>query len=106
MNTAPILTGMVLEEAHLSIEDLARACAVETAWIVEHVEAGLLEPLTDQTNAPIGPWQFASAHLSRARHLVELEARFEANPELAALVVDLIEELRELKRRLAVAGLT
>jgi chaperone modulatory protein CbpM len=43
--------------------------------------------------------------LARARRLAAVERDFEANPELAALVADLIEEVERLKGRLAAAGL-
>ena len=45
------------------------------------------------------------AELARARRLAALERDFDANPELAALVADLIEEVARLKRRLKAAGL-
>jgi chaperone modulatory protein CbpM len=96
-----ILTGVVLDEVALTMEDLARACAVETQWVVERVEAGLLGSASVKTVE----WRFVSADLSRARRLAALERDFDANQELAALVVDLIEEVARLRRRLKAAGL-
>ncbi|HEV8644950.1 MAG TPA: chaperone modulator CbpM [Burkholderiales bacterium] len=95
------LTGVVLDEVALTLEDLARACAVEPQWIVERVEAGLLG------SAPMKSveWRFVSADLVRARRLAALERDFDANQELAALVVDLIEEVGRLRGRLKAAGL-
>jgi chaperone modulatory protein CbpM len=43
--------------------------------------------------------RFTSVHLVRARRLAEIERTFEANDELAALVVDLIEEVERLRTR-------
>ena len=37
-----ILTGALLQEACLSVEELASACSVTTEWIVRHVEEGAL----------------------------------------------------------------
>jgi chaperone modulatory protein CbpM len=96
-----ILTGLVLDEAALSLEDLARACAVEPQWIVERVEAGLLGGVSLKSVE----WRFVSADLVRARRLAALERDFDANQELAALVVDLIEEVGRLRGRLKAAGL-
>ena len=42
--------------------------------------------------------RFTSAQLLRARRLADIERTFEANEELAALVVDLIEEVERLRR--------
>ncbi len=102
MSRHEILTGVVLEEVALSTDELACACAVETVWVIEHVHAGLLEAMQDE--AP-QHWRFASAQLRRARRLIEIESSFDANPEVAALVVDLMDELQQLRQRLAAAGL-
>jgi chaperone modulatory protein CbpM len=96
-----ILTGVVLDEVALTLEDIARACAVESGWIVERVEAGLLGSASPKSVE----WRFVSADLARARRLAALERDFDANQELAALVVDLIEEVRRLRGRLKAAGL-
>ena len=96
-----ILTGVVLDEVALTVEDLARACAVESQWVVERVEAGLL----GSASVKSVELRFASADLARARRLAALERDFDANQELAALVVDLIDEVTRLRGRLRSAGL-
>ena len=96
-----ILTGVVLDEVALTLEDLARACAVEPRWVAERIEAGLLGSVSLQSVE----WRFVSADLARARRLAALERDFDANQELAALVVDLIEEVGRLRGRLKAAGL-
>lgn len=96
-----VLTGVVLDEVALTLEDLARACAVEPQWIAERVEAGLL----GSASLKSFEWRFVSADLARARRLAALERDFDANQELAALVVDLIEEVGRLRGRLKAAGL-
>jgi len=101
MQQDDILTGVVLDEVALTVEDLARACAVESQWVVERVEAGLLGSASVRTVE----WRFVSADLARARRLAELERDFDANQELAALVVDLIEEVTRLRGRLRAVGL-
>lgn len=100
MTPEDILTGAVIDEAMLTLDELARACAVEPRWVELRVEAGLLACATGAT----GPWRFASAQLVRARRLAALERDFDANEELAALVVDLIEEVQQLRARLKAAG--
>jgi chaperone modulatory protein CbpM len=80
----------------LDTAQLAHACNVQMAWVIERVDAGLLYP------AGSGSWidyRFASSQLRRAREMLAMERDFDANPELAALVVDLLEEVRALKRR-------
>lgn len=98
---APV-AGVLIDEDALSVEDLARACRVGPDWVVEHVEAGLLEGVGAAENRQ---WRFTSASLVRARHMVHFEQGFDANPELAALAADLLEELNRLRKRLRAAGL-
>lgn len=88
--------GELLDETTLTLEELAAACAVEPRWILERVNAGILTgTLHEETT-----WCFVSADLVRARRLVSVERDFDANPELAALVADLIEEVNRLKQQL------
>lgn len=100
MTPEEILIADVIDEAMLTLDELARACSVEPRWVELRVEAGLLDCAP---GAP-GPWRFASAQLARARRMAALERDFDANEELAALVVDLIEEVQQLRARLKAAG--
>ncbi len=45
-------------------------------------------------------WRFGSRHMSRARAMHRIERDFDAAPELAALVADLLEEIEALRARL------
>lgn len=99
MNTVYRTEGVLLDDASLTLEEIARACAVEPGWIVERVESGLL---TTWSNAQRTTWRFASVELVRARRLVSLERDMDANPELAAFVADLIEEVQALRRQLQI----
>lgn len=96
-----ILTGAVLEEACLTLEELACACSVSEEWVIRHVEEGVLSGLGTAS----ADWRFTSRDLWRARHIHALERDFDAVPELAALVADLLEELDTLRARLRRAGL-
>lgn len=94
-----IVTGIVLDEAALTLEELARACAVEPQWVVERIEAGFL----GEGSLQITSWRFSSRDLTRARRIRRLERDFDAAPELAALMADLLEEVEDLKCKLRTA---
>jgi len=96
MTSEAILIGVVLEDAALSVDELARACACEPRWVIERIESGVLECTVVTT----GERRFASAELARAKRLLALERAFDADAELAALTVDLIEEVEALRRQL------
>lgn len=102
MTQEDILTGVLLDEAALTLDELARACAVEPRWIVERIDAGFLGGASMEQSAGL---RFSSIELVRAQRLAATERDFDANPELAALVVDLIEEVERLRARLKAAGL-
>ena len=91
--------GEVIQGAVFTTEELARACGVATAWVLERVEAGVL-----QVDGAAGAWRFDSVTLVRARRIVQLETTFDADPQLAALTADLIEEVARLRRRLLALG--
>jgi chaperone modulatory protein CbpM len=101
MQERETLSGVLLDEAALNVDELARACDVEPDWVVRHVQAGVLggEPAVQVTS-----WRFRSGDLSRARRLLSIEREFDANEQLAALVIDLGDELRRLRGRLRVLG--
>ena len=50
-------------------------------------------------------WRFSGADLRRAQRMRALERDFEAAPELAALMADMLEEIDELRARLRRAGI-
>jgi len=101
MTDQDTITGIALEEACLTLEQLAAACAVEPDWIVLRVGEGLFPAMSGQASE----WLFTSAALRRARRMREIERAYEAAPELAALVADMLEEMDELRSRLRRAGL-
>ncbi len=95
-----MIIAELIDDITLTLEDFSQACAVEPAWVVERVEAGILGGKTQGQVT----FCFVSADLMRARQLVAIERDFDANQELAALVADLIEEVRRLKAHLKAVG--
>lgn len=102
MLTSQTLTGVLIDDVALDLDELARACQVEPDWVVRHVAAGVLGV---EAMASVTDLRFRSGDLSRARRLLEIERHFDANEELAALVIDLADEVRRLRSRLRTLGL-
>jgi chaperone modulatory protein CbpM len=94
--------AMLLDDAHVGIDEVAGNCAVDITWVVEYVRAGVL--LDDPQGDP-ARWSFTSRDLIRARRLRDITHQFDANPELAGLVVDMVEELDRLRALLRREGL-
>jgi chaperone modulatory protein CbpM len=95
MNKQPIHEGELLGDACFSAEDIARATGMQVGWVHERVQAEVLH-----VDASTGEWRFDSATLVRARRIARLETGFGADPQLAALTADLIEEVAQLRRQL------
>lgn len=94
--------GELLDDHTLSLQELARACRRAPEWVLEHVEAGVIETTHDHTHHTT-EWHFTSTTLVRARRIAQLEATFDADPHLAALAADLMEEVLQLRQQLAQA---
>ena len=90
----------ILEGACLTLEQLCAAAALDRDWLVRHVEEGLIPA----SGTLVAEWRFSTVHVTRARRMHEIERTYEAAPELAALVADLLEEMDELRARLGGGG--
>jgi chaperone modulatory protein CbpM len=77
----------------LTLEQLCSVCALEREWLVVRVREGLI-PAEGESDVE---WRFTTATLSRVRRMREIERTYEAAPELAALVADMLEELDALR---------
>ncbi|NSL54344.1 chaperone modulator CbpM [Uliginosibacterium aquaticum] len=95
-----ILIGSLLDESWLTLEQVAAACAVEPDWLILHIQEGLFP----RVECLAGTWRFSSACLLRARRMRQLERDFDAGPELAALVADMLDELDALRESLRKVG--
>lgn len=95
-----ILIGSLLEDSWMPLEQLAAACAVEAEWLRRHVDEGLIP----HVECVAGVWRISGTGVARARRMRQLERDFDAVPELAALVADLLEELDRLRAQLGRPG--
>lgn len=93
MSETPLLVGILIDEQTLTLDELACACGVSADWLGQRLDAGLLGCCSGEGAAR----RFASQQLSRALRMRAIEQDFDANPELAALVVDLIDEIHRLR---------
>jgi chaperone modulatory protein CbpM len=84
-----------------TLEELCSACALEREWLVLRVREGLI-PAAGGAETD---WRFTTTTLSRVRRMRDIERTYDAVPELAALVADMLEELDALRARLRRAHL-
>jgi chaperone modulatory protein CbpM len=84
----------------LTLEQLCSVCALERDWLVVRVREGLIPA----EGGAEPEWRFTTTTLSRVRRMREIERTYEAAPELAALVADMLEEMDALRARLRREG--
>lgn len=101
MREEDILIGSLMEETWLTLEQVAAACTVEPDWLLRHIEDGLFL----HAESVAGVWRFSGPALRRARRMRQLERDFDAVPELAALMADLLEEMDTLRAQLRDPGI-
>ena len=100
-NDLPQRTGVVPEEpTEWTLAEVCRACAVQTEFIVELVDEGVLAPVGQEPQR----WRFTYAHLRRARVASRLQRDLGVNLAGAALALQLLEEIEALQARLRVLG--
>lgn len=82
-------------EYSFSLAEISRCCGVTAEQILVLVSEGVLSPQGSTQRE----WRFASSDLSRALSAVRLERDLGVNPAGAALAVDLLDEMQQLRQR-------
>jgi chaperone modulatory protein CbpM len=83
-----------------TLEELCSSCRVEADWVAALVEQGALEP-SGQTRSE---WRFTRLSVVRVAKARRLERDLELNPPGLAVVLDLLDDLEELRALLARAS--
>lgn len=92
-----LLYGDVLEEGvELSMGELCHAAQVPAEVIIEMVEQGIIDPLDRDP----GRWRFSVVSIHRVRCAQRLRRDLGVNLPGAALAIELLEELEQLRTRL------
>ncbi len=91
------LCGKVLEEElELTLADLCRACQVPAEQIIEIVQEGVVEPM----GSDLAHWHFEGISVRRVSFVLRMQQDLGVNTAGSALVLDLLEELEDLRTRL------
>lgn len=82
----------------VSLGDLCRICAASADWVIALVDEGILEPDgPDRTR-----WRFDSVSITIVRKVQRLQSDLDVNIPGIALVLSLVAENAQLKRRVDV----
>ena len=85
----------LLDEQMLELADVACICCVNDQWLLERIEQEVVQPIVRDDR-----YYFTSATVVRIQQVIHVEQVYDADPQLAALVADLTEEVQALRREL------
>ena len=104
------VSGIVIDEqSFLTLTELSHACSVQTGYIIELVDEGLLTPdVMAEENAPPSNdpryWRFSGTQMRRARVAMRLQSDLGINLAGAALALQLLDEIENLRAQLKTMG--
>ena len=94
MTEAQLLEGEVL-----LVEEMARICGVKHDWLHTRIQEDVIHAVERD-----GAYYLCSTSVMRIQQVAKIEQTYDADPQLAALVADLSEEIRRLRRQLDIIG--
>ena len=93
-----LLSGEIMEEdVEMTLAELCSTCQITEAQVIELVEHGVVEARGQNP----AHWRFQGVSIRRIHRAQRLERDLGVNTAGAALALDLLEELEELRTRLA-----
>ena len=91
--TDPISAVLLDDSVELTLPELCSLCGVTEELVVEIVGEGIVEP-----SGVRGQWRFSGIAIARVQRVVRLQRDFGVNLPGAALVLDLLDQLEQLRR--------
>ncbi len=92
-----ILQSEIIEtQREISLSDLCKVCTVTSERLVQLVDEGLVEPVGREP----AEWRFSGRSVRRVVVAERLSRDLRLNAAGAALVLDLLDEVKQLRQRL------
>lgn len=91
-----IRTTVLDDSIELSLSELSQALNISGEFVLSLVDEGIIEPEGGEAST----WRFRSVCVARARCAVRLSQDLGVNLSGAALALDLLDEIHQLKSRL------
>jgi|SRR6185312_17065210 len=90
------------EQNALTLTELSHACSVQSGYIIELVDEGLITPQIMAEEHEPHCWRFTGAQMRRARMALRLQSDLGINLAGVALALQLLDEIETLRMRLSV----
>lgn len=92
-----VLEAQVVDADTLfSLADFAHACGQSHDWVLQLVAHSIVAAQGEHPEQ----WQFAGQDVQRARRAFRLQRDFEASFSAVALMLELLDEVQDLRRKL------
>ncbi len=100
MTNEKTLRGQLIEEETvITLQELCHNCKLKTEEIIIMVEEGILDPQGQrQEPAAAAEWQFHISSVKRVRTVVHLQRDLGVNLPGAALALELLDRIADLKK--------
>jgi chaperone modulatory protein CbpM len=96
-NRNSVLQSEIIEtRREMSLSDLCKVCTVTSERVVQLVDEGLVEPVGREP----AEWRFSGHTVTRVVVAERLSRDLRLNAAGAALVLDLLDEVKQLRQRL------
>ena len=95
------VTSILEDITELTLGDLCRACGAQVDIIIELISEGVIDITSIDQNLSQEHWRFSGVHLHRAKVAMRLHRDLGVNFAGAALALQLIDELDQLKSKLS-----
>lgn len=95
-----LLSGVIMDDTQaVSLAELCRSCSLSAEGVVTLIEYGIIEPI--ESNITITRWHFTGESVMRAKAALRLQHDLGVNLAGAALALDLLDELKQLRYRVS-----
>ncbi|PTQ81508.1 chaperone modulatory protein CbpM [Nitrosospira multiformis] len=93
---------LVDEQNALTLTEFSHACSVQSGYIIELVDEGLITPQIMAEEHEPHCWRFTGTQMRRARMALRLQSDLGINLAGVALALQLLDEIETLQMRLNV----
>jgi chaperone modulatory protein CbpM len=102
MTERSALRGQLIgEDTLITLNELCDYCMLRSEEVVTLVREGVLDPVADSLDwESAGGWQFHISSVRRVRMVVRLQRDLGVNLPGAALALELLDRIEDLRRRL------
>ena len=91
-----MIDGLLKDQKSLTLQDICDQCNLSRDCVVAYIEEGLIEV----SGSAVSSWRFSEIHMLHIQKANRLERDLRLNPAGSVLVLELMQEIEQLKNQL------